>query len=293
MIGLIARTRPGMGPAVSLSRWASAQKISAIGLRNYATEEQKPVKKSKDKGAAMTTMPIKAIGVVSDYYVPPKFASAPVKSWLKLLFKRIGLFGLNTYSVSRFKNDTKLKLQFNDWKESAVDKYVKTNKIFAAACSLPINQRQSYVQTQLDGIAGTEVIKSLTARVRTFPIGSKLKWNLLSVEKNPKLVVFVPIPDGNDVTSLVQFVVQVTTKQEMIVSGDASPEPSRTEKVVTDNIVATMNPYTNELVFVGTLFHSDHVRGLKPQMDMNDIKALEHHLRECADIYRAPPKQIS
>ncbi|GEQ72328.1 hypothetical protein JCM33374_g6015 [Metschnikowia sp. JCM 33374] len=261
--------------------------------RSYATEKpaNKPTKKAVDKGASMTTMPIKAIGVVSDYYVPPRFLSSPVTSWPKLLFKRIGLFGLNTYSVSRFKNDTKLKLQFNDWKESAVDKYVKTNKIFAAACSLPISQRQSYVQTQLDGIAGTEVIKALTARVRTFPIGSKLKWNLLSVEKNPKLVVFVPIPDGNDVTTLVQFVVQVKTKQEMIVSGDASPNPSRTEKIVTDNIVLTMNPYTDEVVFVGTIFDSDHIRGLKPQMDMNDVKALELHLKECADIYRAPPKQ--
>lgn len=283
----------GVGSQVALAESFSMISRLAIGLgnarmcRHYATET--PARKKLDKGAAMTTMPIKAIGVVSDYYVPPRLLKSPIKTWAKLLFRRIGLFGLNTYSVSRFKNDTKLKLQFNDWKELAVDKYVKTNKIFAAACSLPIAQRQAYVQTQLDGIAGTEVIKSLSARVNTFPIGLKLKWNLLSVEKNPRLVVFVPIPDANDVSSLVQFVVQVSTKQEMIVSGDASPTPSHTVKTVTDNIVLTMNPYTNEVVFVGTLFESDPYRGLKPQMDMGDIKALERHLRECADIYRAPP----
>lgn len=245
-------------------------------------------KKKKQKAPDITMVPIKAVGVLADFYVPPKFTNSPITSWPKLLLRRIGAFGLNTFSVSKFKSDTKLKLRFNDWKELAVDKYVKTNKIFAAACSLPKAQRQSYLQSQLDGIAGIEVLKSLSARASTFPARSKLEWNLKKIEGNPKLVSFTPIPDSNDISSVIQFVVKVQTRQEMVISGDA--EPKLSERLVTDYIVLTLNPYTDEMVLVGTLFESDHVRGVKPELEMENVRALENYQKLCADIYRAAPK---
>lgn len=234
----------------------------------------------------MSLVPLKSIGVLADFYIPPKFLNSPVTSWHRLVLRRIGAFGLNTFSISKFKSDTKLKLRLNDWKELAVDKYVKTNKIFAAACSLPRAQRQSYLQSQLDGIAGIEVIKSLATRAVTFPVRSKLEWNLKNIESNPRLVSFTPIPDNNDVSTIVQFVVRVQTKQEMVISGD-SQDPKKTERLVTDYIVLTLNPYTDEMAFVGTLFESDHVRGVKPELEMENVRALENFQKVCADIYRA------
>lgn len=240
----------------------------------------------------MSLVPIKAIGVLADFYIPPRLRDCPVTSWHKLVLRRIGAFGLNTFSISKFKSDTKLKLRINDWKELAVDKYVKTNKIFAAACSLPRAQRQSYLQSQLDGIAGLEVVKSLAARVATFPVRSRLEWNLKNIESNPRLVSFTPIPDSNDVSAVVQFVVKVQTRQEMVITSDGQ-EPKKTERLVTDYIVLTMNPYTDEMAFVGTLFESDHIRGVKPELEMENVRALESYQKLCADIYRAAPPAVA
>lgn len=261
----------------------AAASFARIITRGYADAP----KKKKQKAPDISMVPIKAVGVLADFYVPPKFRNCPITSWPKLLLRRIGAFGLNTFSVSKFKSDTKLKLRFNDWKELAVDKYVKTNKIFAAACSLPRAQRQSYLQSQLDGIAGIEVVKSLSTRALTFPARSKLEWNLKKIEGNPKLVSFTPIPDSNDISAVIQFVVKVQTRQEMVITGDAQ---SKTERLVTDYIVLTLNPYTDELVLVGTLFESDHVRGVKPELEMENVRALENFQKVCADIYRAPPE---
>lgn len=269
----------------SLGR-VSVQPLFWATQRSYSSAVAK--KKKKVEMPDITMVPLKAVGVLADFYVPPKLTSAPFTSWHKLILRRIGAFGLNTFSVSKFKNDTKLKLRFNDWKEQAVDKYVKTNKIFAAACSLPRAQRQSYLQSQLDGIAGIEVMNSLTGRAGTFPAGSKLEWTLKKVESNPRLVSFTPIPDKNDVSAVLQIVIRVQTRQEMTITGGAA-KPQNSERLVTDYIVVTLNPYTDEMAFVGTLFESDHVRGVKPELEMENRRALEAYQKTCADIYRAAP----
>lgn len=283
---MLARTigAKGLGSVAAVHGVSVRSALPIICVRTYADAP----KKKKQKAPDITMVPIKAVGVLADFYVPPKFSNSPIMSWPKLLLRRIGAFGLNTFSVSKFKSDTKLKLRFNDWKELAVDKYVKTNKIFAAACSLPKAQRQSYLQSQLDGIAGIEVLKSLSARAATFPARSKLEWHLKKIEGNPKLVSFTPIPDSNDISSVIQFVVKVQTRQEMVISGIA--EPKLSERLVTDYIVLTLNPYTDEMVLVGTLFESDHVRGVKPELEMENVRALENYQKVCADIYRAAPK---
>lgn len=282
-------------PKASYSVASIAARSHIVGLpasravRAYSSDKPK---KKKQKAPDVSLVPIKAIGVLADFYIPPRFRNCPVTSWHKLILRRIGAFGLNTFSISKFKSDTKLKLRINDWKELAVDKYVKTNKIFAAACSLPRTQRQSYLQSQLDGIAGIEVVKSLAARAATFPARSKLEWNLKSIEGNPKLVSFTPIPDSNDVSAVVQFVVKVQTRQEMVITADGQ-DPTTTERLVTDYIVLTMNPYTDEMAFVGTLFESDHIRGVKPELEMENVRALESYQKLCADIYRAAPPAVT
>lgn len=258
--------------------------------RAYSTEKPKK-KKTKQATTDISLIPIKTIGVLADFYIPPKFTNSPITSWHRLILRRLGNFGLNTYSVSRFKKETQMKLKFNDWKEEAVDKYVKTNKIFAAACSNPRSQRKLYLETQLESITGTSIIKALTNRANSFPPDAKLEWNLKSIEANPKLVSFTAIPDANDVTSTIQFVVKVKTKQEIILTAEKD-KPQATERLVTDYIVMTLNPFTNEMVFVGTIFESDHIRGVQPELELT-ARTMEAFQNTCADIYRAPPKAIA
>lgn len=273
----------------SVTRALSLRLTSPIAVFSKAYSTEKPKKKLHGRTPDISMVPLKAIGVLADFYIPPKFLKSPVSSWHRLFFRRLGNFGLNTYSVSRFKTDTKLKLRFNDWKEEAVDKYVRTNKIFAAACSSPKSSRDTYLEDQLDGITGTEVKKALQKRASTFPLRGKLEWNLKKIEANPKLVSFTAIPDSNDVSAIVQFVVKVQTKQELVITTEGN-EPQATERLVTDYIVMCFNPFTEEMLFAGTLFESNHIRGVQPELDMNNVRALEAFQRSCADLYRAAPQ---
>lgn len=250
--------------------------ISRVSVRGYAQKND------------ITMLPLKQIGVLGDFYVPPRILSAPIKKWPRLLVRRIGLFGLNTYSAYRFRNDTKLKLQFNDWKEKLVENYVKTNKVFAEGCLLRKPERQAFISSQLNGVAGELVVRLLVQRALTFPPNTTCSWKLLKVENNPKIVTMMPIPDSDDVTVFSQIVTKVKTRQEMTLT-PLNGEPTKTERSVTDYLVGTLNPYNNELVFVGTLFESDYERGLQPEEKMSNLTEMEVFQKRCADIYRAPP----
>lgn len=240
----------------------------------------------------ITQIPLKLIGVLGDYYVPPKILSAPIKKWPRLLVRKIGMFGLNTYSAYRYRLDTKLKLRFNDWKEHLVENYVKTNKVFADACSLRKNERLKFIRENLFDVSGEAVINSLAARALTFPANTKCTWKLKSVESNPKIVTMMPVPDSDDVTAYAQIVTKVTTKQEMTIT-PIGGEPQTTERSVTDYLVGSLNPYTQELYFVGTLFEADYERGLQPEEKLTNLVQMEAFQKKCADIYRVPPKAIT
>lgn len=236
-------------------------------------------------------IPLKSMGVLTDFYVPPKLSNCPVKSWPKVILRSIGSFGLSTYFVGKFKLDTRLKLRLFEWKELAMEKYVKTNKIFAAACSQATNQRRAYIQTQLDGIVSTEVKNNLAGRASSFPHGARLEWNLKKIEKAPLVKLFQIIPDKDEVVAFLQLVIKLETRQEMIVHGE-NIETKKTERLVTDYVVMTLNPFTDEMVFSGTLFAASPYQSLRPTLDGTDIAALFKFQRICADIYRsAPPQQ--
>lgn len=233
-------------------------------------------------------IPLKSMGVLTDFYVPPRLTSCPISTWPRVILRSLGAYGLSTYFVARFKQDTKLKLQLPEWKELAIERYVKTNKIFASACSLSPAQRKAYIETQLDGIASSEVKLSLASRAKTFPVGSRLEWNLKDFESTPLVKIFQIIPDRDEVVAFLQLIIKVNTKQELVVHGE-SGEPQRTERLVTDHVVMTLNPYTNEMIFAGTVFPATPYQALRPSLDGTDMSALFKFQRECADIYRAPP----
>mmetsp|Transcript_6624 Transcript_6624/g.8381 ORF Transcript_6624/g.8381 Transcript_6624/m.8381 type:complete len:294 (+) Transcript_6624:6876-7757(+) len=257
--------------------------------RAYSTQVEK--KKKKTQQADISQIPLKSIGVIADFYIPPKYFKSPVTSWHKLLFRRMGLFAINTYSIVKFRRETGLKLHFNQWKDTAVEQLVKTNKIFAASCSIPSAKRENYLRGQLEGVTGAEVTKSLVRRASTFPPNSKLEWELLKIESNPKIVSFNALPDANNITALVQFVIQVKTKQKFTITTLNSKEPQVTESSVENYLAYTMNPFTNEMALVGSLFESDHIRGVQPEINFTNSQVMASFQVSCADIFRAAPKK--
>lgn len=271
---------------LAATRFTGVAKPSFILSRNrfYSTEVTK--KKKKAPAADITQIPIKNIGVVADYYVPPKFFSLPVTSWHNLLFRRLGLFAVNTYNIVKFRRETGLKPKFNDWKEQAVEQFVKANKVFAASCSQAPSKRESYIETQLAGVCGSSVISSMVKRSRTLPTNAKLDWKLEKIESNPKVIMFGALPDSNNITALVQFVLQFRTKQKFLLKTLDKKEPMVSERSVESNLVYTLDPFSNEMVFVGSVFRSDHNRGLLPDTDINDARALIELQNRCADIFR-------
>lgn len=260
-------------------------KFGAPSFRTYSTEVAK--KKKKRTVADISQVPIKNIGVIADFYIPPNIFKGPIKSWPKLLLRKIGVIAINTVSIAKYKKETKLNLAFNDWKELAMEKFVHTNKIFAAACSKPVSQRKAYLDAQLEDVAGAQVVKSLNNRAESFPPGTKLSWELISIESNPKVVSFSALPDAEDMTAYIQFVMKVKTKQKLTIS--SGKDSSSTERIVSDNLVYTLNPYSDELVLAGTVFDSNYVRGLQPELNFNNAQVMTAYQNKCADIYRAPP----
>ncbi|CUM65004.1 uncharacterized protein PRCAT00002623001 [Priceomyces carsonii] len=264
-----------------------SRKISSPISRLYSDQPVKTTKKKKTgQTADISQVPIKSIGVIADFYVPPKYLASPVSSWLRLFLRRMGLFAINTYSVVKYRRETGLKLKFNDWKEQAIEKQVKANKIFAAACNLPLAERERYLKDQLNGIAGDEVLKSMVMRAVTFPPGMKLTWDLISVESNPKIVSFNCLPDSNNITTYIQFVVKVRTKQKVTLE-QSKNESKETERVITDNLVYTLNPFSDETVLVGSLFDSDSNRGVQPEINFTNSLVMVAFQKKCADIFRS------
>lgn len=268
----------------SLHQLASTLRIT----RGYA---DKPVKKKSAPTADISQIPIRNIGVIADFYVPPKYLNSPFTSWHKLLFRRLGLFAINTYSIVKYRRETGLKLHFDQWKDSAIDQFVRVNKVFAGACNSRTTERAKYLSTQLHDIAGAEVIKSLAARAATFPAsGTKLDWQLTSIVGNPKIVSFNSLPDSNNLTALVQFVCKVTTKQKLTITSQGTLNSN--ERVVTDNLVYTLDPFSGEMVLVGSVFDSDHVRGVQPEINFTDAQTMTKFQVLCSDLFRSNPKLV-
>ncbi|ABN65124.1 assembly of mitochondrial respiratory complexes [Scheffersomyces stipitis CBS 6054] len=290
MIGVRPLLRyPGF-VAVSRRSAPAFSGLSNVGFSRFYSTEPEKKKKKKSQAADISQVPVKNIGVMADFYVPPAFMSCPITSWHKLLFRRLGMFVVNTYNVIKFKRETGLKLQFNDWKDTAIEQYVKTNKIFAAACSKRRAERAKYLESQLADVSGAEVIRNLAERADTFPVDSKLSWELVSIGNNPKVVSFNVIPDSNNVTVYVQFIIKLITKQKVVVT--VQGQDQTTERSVSDYLVYSMDPVTRELFLVGKLFESDHIRKVAPDDKFTNPKFMIAFTRASGDIYRANPKAV-
>ncbi|ODV79270.1 uncharacterized protein CANTADRAFT_26247, partial [Suhomyces tanzawaensis NRRL Y-17324] len=249
-----------------------------------------PSKRKVPKSGDISQVPLNFIGVMADFYIPPRFRDCPPSSWHKLIFRRLGAFVVNTYSIIKYRRETGLKLHFNEWKDNAIDLFVKTNKIFASGCSKRFAEREQYLKKQLGQVSCVEVTNSLVSRAKTFPTDSKLQWELLSLESNPKVVSFNVLPDANEITMYIQFVLKARTKQKVII--ERGGESQETVRTVQDYLVYTLNPYTGEMYLAGTLFESDHIRKVTPDEKFTNVKYMMAFTKASGDIYRENPKKI-
>ncbi|CAN3373333.1 hypothetical protein DIURU_001292 [Diutina rugosa] len=263
-----------------------------VPTRGFALTRVLNAKKKKEPSGDLSMVPIGSIGVMADFYVAPKVFKAPISKWGRLLARRVIQFAVNTYSIAKYKRETKLKLEFNQWKETAMEQFVRTNKVFAAACNKRASERKSYIERQLNDCTGTEVINQLAVRAATFPAGTKISWDLVSVDTNPKVISFNALPDQNNLTAFIQFIVQVTTTQKVTITA-ANADPKETVRQVKDNLVFTLDPFAEEQRLVGSLFESDYDRKVQPDGSLITPKTMLAFTKKCADIYRPNPQEIA
>lgn len=250
--------------------------------RNYSQQ-------SKEQKIDISEIGIKNIGTISDFFIPPSYKQTQLRLWHKLFLKKWAVTASNTYNVIRFKRETNLKLKFNEWKEKAIEEFVKTNKVFAAACSKDKKMREEYIRTQLDDVVGIDVIKSLAKRSMTLPENSRLTWSITKIEKTPKIVSFNIIPDNNDISAYLQIIIKLITKQKLIFESFHSEQKKATEKVITDYLVYTLNPFKDEIVLVGSLFESDPNRSFQSTLDHLDSRKIMNFMKTSSDILRSKP----
>ncbi|KAK6204714.1 mitochondrial inner membrane protein Mba1 [Scheffersomyces amazonensis] len=254
--------------------------------RSYAA--QTPAKKANKPDNDISQIPLNQIFVLTDYYIPPKFKDCPISSWPKLFIRKLGTMAFSTYSVFRYKMDTKRPIKFNLWKDKGIENFVRVNKSFANACSKKVKERSTFLNSQLSEVAAVPVISSLAERAATFPAGGRTSWELISIEGNPKIVNVLAIPDKMEVTCYVQMVMKLSTKQKFTVK---LPEKNITEeKVLTDYLVFTVHPFTDEVMLSGKLFESDHLRKITPELAADDMNVMKAFMKATSDIYRTNPR---
>lgn len=286
----VKRSVIGISKQSSLPKSFISSQISIRSNSSSSTPDNDNVKRKK-AGMDISKVPLPYIGVMSDFYVPPKLTTCPITSWPKLITRRIMLFALNTYNIVKFKREIGVPLEFNAWKDKGIENYVRANKVFAQACSEPqLKAKASLLRRKLDHSCGKHLIESLSARSLSFPEDSKLNWELKSIQNNPKVVLFNVIPDADGIACFVQFILKLKTNQKISIVKDQKVVKEQ-ESSVEDYLVYSMNPISKELLLVGKLFESDHIRGLKPEMDVFDQKLMQRFLKTSSDIYRTDPKQ--
>lgn len=282
-----------------LQQQTLAHRLYSSSTSDGTTSTSTPAKKKKkNKNMSISQVPISVIGVMSDHYIPPKLTSVSITRWPRVLLNRFLLFGFNTYNILKFKREINKPLQFNDWKDQAIETYVRTNKVFAQACNnfttSPSSTIYKFITSKLDQSCGKHLNEVLTNRAVTFrqQPNIELSWDLVSIDKNPKVSVFTTIPDEDGIGVYVQFVMNLKTTQKLTISDkrDSGKIIQQTETKVNDYLVYTMNPWDGRILLVGKLFESDAYRGLKSELDVFDTKTMGDYLNEAADIYREDPR---
>lgn len=235
---------------------------------------------AKKSDSDITRIPLKHLGVMAPYYIPPPIFSSPFSLWHKLVLRRWGQFFYNTYSIYKFKSDTGKAPKFEAWKDQAIAIFIKTNKAFA----------EKKTQLLIDETVGVQTFNSLRERSETIPKHTKLEWELVKIEENPKVVSFNALPDPNGVTGMIQFVMKLRSTQRVTVKSVGS-EPTSTERTSTDYLVYSLDPYSDEMCLVGSLFECDHLRPIQPDLEsVSNYKQMVAFQKECADIFREKPK---
>ncbi|CAK9439138.1 uncharacterized protein LODBEIA_P33620 [Lodderomyces beijingensis] len=300
MIGLRQSTNLRLCRLSSQRAWlVTAQRLNST----TSTNKPKPKPKKKPKAMNIARVPISYIGVMTDHYTPPKLRSVPLKSWPRVILNRFLVFGFNTYNVLKYKREISKPLKFNEWKDKAIEHYVRTNKAFAQACTKAASPLEggpyggpqgvaNFLASKLDQVGGKHLIDALSARASTFASqqNMQVEWKLVSIDKNPKITTFSAIPDEDGIATYVQFVMNLKTTQQISVKNTSTGEVVQESQTNADDyLVYSMNPWDERILLVGKIFESEPDRGLKSDMDAFDTRTMQNFINEAGDIYRDKP----
>ncbi|KAI5950450.1 hypothetical protein KGF57_004319 [Candida theae] len=297
----------GLGRSARIATFRTALNAQCIaftalrsGVAHYSTKQSDqapaPTKTKKKKSMNIANVPLAYIGVMSDLYIPPRLLKYSPLSWPKLMLRRLLTFAFNTYNVIKYKREIAQPLQFNEWKDKAIENYVKTNKIFAQACNNFTSTASSsrdvskFINLKLNQCCGKHLIDVLNLRAANFQPNYKISWDLKSIDANPKISMFSVIPDQDGIGCFVQFIMKLKTTQQVTVTERVGGKLVQdVESQSTDYLVYSMNPFNGQILLVGKLFESDDKRGLKPELDAFDAHAMQKFVLKAADIYRDGP----
>lgn len=277
----------------------SARSMLAIGVRNPTASQCVRLAFHGCSGGArfyakqpdIRQVPLNRMGVMTRIYVPPPLTKHPLQKWPRLILRRIGAFALSTIHASKLKKSKTNIEPFGHIKEKAVEIYVRTNKVFSESLNKGENlhKRQKYNVDQLCNIVGHDVLVTLNRRAISAPLGMKSKWDLTAITENPKIVSLMTMPDANDLTCYVQFVMSLKSKQRLTLTTLSNTVV--TERTATDYLVYSMNPWTNDLFLVGSIFESGADDKLTPGVETMSQHFSAAMCESASDLYRSSPHE--
>ncbi|ODV94077.1 hypothetical protein PACTADRAFT_50966 [Pachysolen tannophilus NRRL Y-2460] len=257
---------------------------SSCSVRFNSTEKTSlSSTKSKSSNTIGNQPSITKIGIPAKLYIPPRISRLPNPflnpvRFMKCIFKRLGLVGLNTLQVIDFRKGG-LKPEFILWKNLAIEKFVHVNKAFA----------QRKLQT-VRSECSSFVFDALKNRSKTLPKDVELDWKLIKFNSKPKLLSFYHFPTTDGATLCLQIVYKFDTKQRLVFVKNG--ETTNQDKDLIEYLAFNVDPYTKEVCIAGSLFESGIDEKISPEASPSQRTVL-NNMVEFGDIYRIePPRDL-
>ncbi|CDK27801.1 unnamed protein product [Kuraishia capsulata CBS 1993] len=232
---------------------------------------------------------INAVGVVTKYYIPPRFSRYPSffkhpKLFVQQFLKRAALVGLNTVHVAMITRTkkgaiTKARLRFGKWKTRSLEIYVMVNQAFA--------KRKVDV---LSKSVTRWVLDALRERQAKIPEGTLLDWKMVKFNKPPKIVNVQTLPNQDGSVLAVQITYKYMTKQKLTFTKDGKSQSKESDMI--EYMTFNVDPYTDEVVLAGSLFESEWTTPVQPPNQIHEGSDMLKSMAHYGDIYRPEPQRV-
>lgn len=177
---------------------------------------------------AKQKMGLEMVGVGTDIYIHPVYKNLPSfftspKLRLRGLYRRTLTFFQNTYMLAHFRLKSKLKPRFVEWRNLALQNYVKVNKAFV-----------SKDIEKVRGELSIWVYESLKARLNSVPPDTKFNWKLIKFLSRPKIMYIQPVLLPDRPMTHIQIVYRIESRQALAKISKGENQVKTIERDVTD-----------------------------------------------------------